>query len=428
MAKRLDSLQTVLLHDTVLEEWFRPMQKALGKVRYSRERFFTLTAEFFILLGCLRQLQRTKIMRDQIQSLFDTDDYADKVPLARSTWSDALANPHRTEILREAVQVLVRDARNELPDRFATIKELGARPIYAIDATYQDESSHYQPSYPHEGGTDNRKGHMTLTTYDMRAGIAVDSNTETTSIDEMRFVKEVWNASWWTSQKNAIYVVDRAFIEARYWDQRKTRVNATVITRMKTTFKYQVVEQLNIAAGPVNEGVVSDQLIQLKSSKEVWRLIRFIAPDGKDYEYLSNDLVLTPGMIAFLYHRRWDEEKYFDNYKTDMANSKAWGKSPVAIEQQALLGLVTHLLMRLFLHKKGQELGLEEDHQTQQKRHDKKETDYIINWKGNYNRAFFIKLSKITKQAWRFVKNSFLKKNSPRLYELKLRPALMAYL
>jgi hypothetical protein len=104
------------------------MQKALDKVRYSRKRFSTLTAEFFILLGCLRQLQGTKIMRDQIQSLFDTDEYADKVPLARSTWSDALANPHRTEILRESVQVLVAEARNELPDRFATIKELGARP------------------------------------------------------------------------------------------------------------------------------------------------------------------------------------------------------------------------------------------------------------------------------------------------------------
>ncbi len=52
-------------------------------------------------------------------------------------------------------------------------------------------SSHYQPNYPDEGGTDNRKGHMTLTIYDMRAGIAVDSNTETTSIDEMRFVTGV---------------------------------------------------------------------------------------------------------------------------------------------------------------------------------------------------------------------------------------------
>ena len=72
---------------------------------------------------------------------------------------------------------------------------------WVLDATYQDESSHYQPCYPHEGGTDNSLGHMTLTTYDMRAGIAVDSNTETTSIDEMRFVKEVWRAWWWTSQK-----------------------------------------------------------------------------------------------------------------------------------------------------------------------------------------------------------------------------------
>ena len=75
-------------------------------------------------------------------------------------------------------------ARKELPDRFSHIKELGTRPIYAIDATYQKESSHYQPVYPHDGGTDNRKGHMALTTYDMHAGIAVDGNTEATLIDE----------------------------------------------------------------------------------------------------------------------------------------------------------------------------------------------------------------------------------------------------
>ena len=166
---------------------------------------------------------------------------------------------------------------------------------------------------------------------------------------------------------------------------------------------------MTLATTPVNEGVVWDKTIQLNSSKQVWRLIQFVAPDGKTYEYLSNDFTLSPGMIAFLYHRRWDEEKYFDNYKTDMANSKAWGKSPVAIEQQALLGLVTHLLMRLFLHKKGQELGLEEDHQTQQKRHENKEMEYCINWEGNSNRAFFKKLSKITKQAWRFLKNIYFK-------------------
>jgi len=428
MSNRLDSLSATLLNDTVLEEWFRPMQNAIDKVRYSRKRFSTLSADFFILLGCLRQLQGEGILRNQIQTLFDIDEYSTRIPLARSTWSDALANPFRTQITRNAVQILVDEARSKLPDRFAAYAELGDRALYAIDATYQDESSHYQASYPHEGGTDNRKGHMTLTTYDMRAGIAVDSNTETTSIDEMRFVKEVWRASWWTSQKNAIYVVDRAYIEPRYWDQRKTQVNATVITRMKTIFKYRILKELEVLASPVNEGVTSDTLIQLKSSKEEWRLIEFTSPDGNEYSYLSNDMKLTPGMIAFLYHRRWDEEKYFDNYKTDLANSKAWGKSPVAIEQQALFGLATHLLMRLFLHKKGQELGLTEDHQTQQTRHQKKESEYSSNWNGNFNRVFFKILSKITKQAWRFVKNSFLKKPSLQLYELKLRPVLMAYL
>lgn len=128
------------------------------------------------------------------------------------------------------MQGLVTSARKELPDRLHQFEELGTGPVLCIDASYQKESSHYQPVYPREGGTDNKKGHMNMTTYDMRSGLAVDSNTETTSIDEMRFIKEGWFALHWTCQKNALYVVDRAFIEARDWDVRKTKYAATVIT------------------------------------------------------------------------------------------------------------------------------------------------------------------------------------------------------
>ncbi len=66
MSKRLDSLQATLLNNTVLNDWFLPMQNALDKVRYSRKQFSVLSAEFFILIGCLRQLQGTKIVREQI--------------------------------------------------------------------------------------------------------------------------------------------------------------------------------------------------------------------------------------------------------------------------------------------------------------------------------------------------------------------------
>ena len=98
MSKRLDALQSVLLNNTVLNEWFLPMQKVLDKVRYSRRRFSVLSADFFILLGCLRQLQGTKILREHVQLLFDLDESTETVPLARSTWSDALANPYRNNI------------------------------------------------------------------------------------------------------------------------------------------------------------------------------------------------------------------------------------------------------------------------------------------------------------------------------------------
>ena len=85
MSKRLESLTSTLLDQTLLKEWFAPMQQALEKVRYSRSRFPTLKADTFILLGCLRQLLGMKTLREQVQSLFDLDEFSDKPPLARST-------------------------------------------------------------------------------------------------------------------------------------------------------------------------------------------------------------------------------------------------------------------------------------------------------------------------------------------------------
>ena len=73
--------------------------------------------------------------------------------------------------------------------------------------------------------------------------------------------------------------------------------------------------------------------------------------------------------MAFLYHRRWDKEKYYDCLKNDLAGAKAWEKSAVAIEQQAILGIVTVLLTRLFLHHRQTELQLVVPDSTQENKH-----------------------------------------------------------
>ncbi len=152
--------------------------------------------------------------------------------------------------------------------------------------------------------------------------------------------------------------------------------------------------------------------------------IDFIAPDGERYHYLTHDFDLEPGVIAFLYHRCWDIEKYFDNFKNDMANAKAWGKSRECLEQQSLLAMVSYILMRLFIDKKSADLGITDGDTTQKLKHHAKVSSYIKNRIGIAYRVFYSALSKVTRQMWRFLKSCFAQKSSPVLYENQFRSLL----
>jgi len=151
-------------------------------------------------------------------------------------------------------------------------------------------------------------------------------------------------------------------------------------------------------------------------------LIDFCSPDGIDYEYLTNDQALLPGVVAFLYHRRWDKEKYYDCFKNDLAGSKAWGKSPVATEQQALLGIVTSILTRLFLMRRQADLAWAQPDATQDKKHQKKLAIYTQSGKDNLLRALWQNLSKISRQVWRFLKNCLPANTSQRSINVNWSP------
>jgi Transposase DDE domain len=426
MKNRLTSLIDALTQETVLEQWFNPLQKVLDKVRYPEKVFGTLSMPAFLLLGCLRQLQSHKSLREQIQSLAHLS-HAHQLPLARSTWSDALASKKRCHIVRDSFSHLVNHARTTLPERFLDLPNLGKRSLIAIDASYQAESAHYRPTYPMNGGADNQKGHLLMMFYDLRKGIPLDVKTETVSIGEMRVIKEALDDNRWMTVKHALYSVDRGFIDARYWDARKLKYQATMVTRFKKIIIYTSVASRPIANLTCNEGVTADTEVTLKLSKQRWRRIEFTGPKGEEYAYLTNDFSLEPGELAFIYHRRWDEEKFFDNFKNDLASAKAWGKNPIAIEQQAIIGLSTYLLTRLFLAQQFEDLALENGNTTQFNKHQKKIETYKKEG-GIHLRAYWLQLSKIPVQVWRFFKYCFMKKSSPVFYEQQLKPILERYL
>ncbi len=152
-----------------------------------------------------------------------------------------------------------------------------------------------------------------------------------------------------TQERRTLWVMERGFVNAPFWDAKKRALKATAITRMKTNLCVDSTEGLPIVEHPCNEGVRSDLRIRLTSSREEWRLIRYRTPGGKELELLTNEFSLLPGVVAFLYGRRWEQEKTHDNWKNDFAVAKAWGKSPVAIANQAALAIITTLLVHLML-------------------------------------------------------------------------------
>jgi hypothetical protein len=180
-----------------------------------------------------------------------------------------------------------------------------------------------------------------------------------------------------TRHKGALWLVDRAFIDAAFWDSRKKRLGVTLITRMKSSLCIDSTEPLPVADVPTNEGVLKDLRITLRSSRQNWRLITFRSRRGHLVEFLTNEFKLEPGVIAFLYSRRWEEEKCFGTWKNDFSLAKAWGASLAkawgaslakawgaslaAIENQVRLAIVTSLLVALLLHRRMGQHGIADE-------------------------------------------------------------------
>jgi len=79
------------------------------------------------------------------------------------------------------------------------------------------------------------------------------------------------------------------------------------------------------------------------------RRVRYCDPvTGQAYSFLTTEMTLPPGLIAFIYKLRWDVEKVFDEVENKLEQKKAWGKQDTTKTQQALFICLAHnLLMRL---------------------------------------------------------------------------------
>lgn len=426
-ADRIASLMENMTQSTVFGELLKPVEKSLERVRFSDAIFTSIGMMDFIALGVLRHVRSMRVMRELIQALMHHEE-AIQTPVARSTYSDALASVHRRKVLRDLRDPLRTLAAETLPDRLAELPGLDQRPVFAMDGTYQKESAHFKKCTPKYGGDDNPKGHSLLSFYDVRLGCPCDVYVSTSSEHELTVLRDYdGDRTALTRQKNALWLVDRAFIDAKYWDKKKRSDKITMITRMKVSLIYEPIENLDFASSAINEGVVTDLKIRLNSSERPWRLITFRTRRNSVVEFLTNDFILSPGLIAFLYSRRWEEEKCFDTWKNDFAQAKAWGKSIKSIENQVRLAIITSILVAMLIHTKtGKDGTVDEKSIEKQLKRQGSLTDGTD--RPDWSLSVFRFTTKISRQVLRFLNQCLFKISSPRLYKTQLRPLLMYYL
>jgi len=256
------------MNATVLGELLHPMVDALERIRYEAAIFQRLEIVDFIGMGGLRYLKGTKTVREQVQKRFRlAPEETSCPPLPRSTWSDALRSPGRSQVFYDVLVVLVEKARSVLPDRLAAIPGLVDRSVRALD-----------------------------------------SDVETRNHHEFRVLRDYeGDPQAWTPKKNVLWLVDRGLISARLWDEKKRKLKSTVITRMKSGLVVEHGEARDVAAIPENRDVVRDETIALRGSPEPWRWVTFCNDVGEEIVFLTNELALEPGVVAILFLRFWDE-------------------------------------------------------------------------------------------------------------------------
>lgn len=236
-----------------------------------------------------------------------------------------------------------------LPDPFAAFPALKDFEIHAGDGHFHAAAVH-DPRDP-ESGVKYGTGHVYLMDLRSQALRHLDlcDKIERLKEHDLRLVKrkgvDALRAAAPVGRK-VIIAWDRAIIDFAWWQKAKDQKGLYVVTRPKSNTQltrcgfreYDVND-------PVNAGVISDELGAPAATGRMIRRITWLDPlGGEEWQFLTNEMTLAPGLMVLLYRRRWDLEKVYDEFKNKFHEKKSWGGNAPAKSAQAVFLCLAHNL------------------------------------------------------------------------------------
>ena len=338
--------------ETLRNQFFAPLEVALSRAENTRT-CNNYSDQTYVHSGVGRVIEASKSGREWIQ-FFCT---VACVYISVANFFAALRSKRRLRLLEEVDADVRQQADQQIcehGDPFFNYPELKPFEVYASDGHSHGASAHEEEIYGKKRAV-NHIFSLNLRTHTL-AHLTVTQPVEGKKKEhEIKAIKRIGGHSLRLDAPKGtkvIHVYDPAIIDYREWHKWKQGHGVYIITREKSNSKLLTLDLRSWDKNdPRNAGVISDELVR-SSNGHSMRRVRYTDPvSGQSYSFLTTEMTLPPGLIAFIYKLRWDIEKVFDEVENKLAQKKAWGKQNTTKTQQALFITLAHNLL-LMLEKK----------------------------------------------------------------------------
>lgn len=300
----------------------------------------SLTDDAWLALGVTRALHDHPSGRGFLQHIGPLLPYCPEL----GHFFEALKSPRRLTLCQQASE---RVARLLTDDPFAHLECLRDFDLYAADGHWHGAAVHAAPI----DGAKRATGHFFALNLRTQA-LSHLTHAQGKKEHDMHALKRLDLATLRHAApvgRKVLYAYDCASIDYTQWQKWKQSGGVYFISLTKEKMDLTVTRQNLIdRADPNQAGITADELVAT-SQRITLRRIRYTHPaTGESYEFLTSEFTLPPGVIAFLYLRRWDLEKVFDELKNKLGAQRAWANTATAQQMQAHFLCLAHNLIQLF--------------------------------------------------------------------------------
>jgi len=265
---------------------------------------------------------------------------------------DTASSARRLRLVDEVNDAIASAMPEHGQSNFSDYDDFAKFEIYAGDGHYIGASAHEKPIQ----GKKRPSGHfyaLNLRTHAMTHLSASDlENGKKKSEHDMHALKRLGGKALRQGAAKGVkvlYAWDPAGIDIEHWGYWKSQYGVYFLSRAKANLGFvEEGESPWDREDPVNAGVVSDKRVTTLTGQVLLRWIIYEDPkSGEKYEFITTEMTIRPGLLAWTYKCRWHIEKTYDTFKNKFGQTKAWGKSEESKKMQARFVCLAHNLMIL---------------------------------------------------------------------------------